>query len=105
MRRLRPVAPSDSFTAATRAFACSTIDAFSASAPASVPAGGIAEGGGVPDASASETSGDVGSSEPGCLVSSDIMPAVRPHLHFDLADYLLTNREDNRLSKHCCYSE
>src|ERR1051326_3015434 len=63
---------SDSFTAATRAFACSTIDAFSASAPASVPAGGIADGGGVPDASESETPGDVGSSEPGCFVSSDI---------------------------------
>src|ERR1044072_7353073 len=38
---------SDSFTAATRDFACSTIDAFSASAPASDPAGGIADGGGV----------------------------------------------------------
>src|ERR1043165_5245495 len=63
---------SDSFTAATRDFACSTIDAFSASAPASVPAGGIADGGGVPDASESETPGDVGSSEPGCFVSSDI---------------------------------
>ena len=62
----------DSLTAATRDFACSTIAAFSSSAPASVPAGGIADGGGVPDASESETPGDVGSSEPGCLVSSDI---------------------------------
>src|ERR1041384_4192570 len=92
----------DSLTAATRAFACSTIDAFSASAPASVPAGGMAEGGGVPDASASETPGFTGSSEPGCLVSSDIRPT---DLHFDLANYLLTELGRQSLRKHCCYSE
>src|ERR1051325_6560484 len=39
---------SDSFTAATRDFACSTIADFSASAPANSPPAGIAEGGGVP---------------------------------------------------------
>src|SRR6185503_17732371 len=40
--------PSDSLTAATRDLACSTIAAFSASAPAASPALGMAGGGGVP---------------------------------------------------------
>src|ERR1051325_6712727 len=89
---------SDSFTAATRDFACSTIDAFSASAPARVPAGGIADGGGVPDASESETPGDVGSSEPGCFVSSDIYAGSSSTVYTsNLADYLPTGSGDNRL--------
>ena len=46
---------SDSLTAATRDLACSTIAAFSASAPAASPASGIADGGGVPDASVGTT--------------------------------------------------
>src|SRR5215212_6594747 len=85
---------SDSFTAATRDFACSTIAAFSASAPATTPAEGIAEGGGVPDASESETPGNVGPSEPGCLVSSDIYRGrLSPQVW-----------EDNRFVNTCCYS-
>src|SRR6185369_1998137 len=95
---------SDSFTAATRAFACSTIDAFSASAPASVPADGIADGGGVPDASASETPSDVGSSEPGCLVSSDIYDGGPTTLTLRF-DYRLEESGRQSLNKYCCYSE
>src|SRR6185436_1718225 len=90
---------SESFTAATRAFACSTIDAFSASAPASVPAGGIADGGGVPDASESETPGDVGSSEPGCFVSSDIYAGSSSTVYTSNLGWLIsqTDAGDNRL--------
>src|SRR6185369_8437058 len=100
-----PASASDSFTAATRDFACSTIDAFSASAPASVPAGGIADGGGVPGVSESETPGEVGSSEPGCFVSSDIYAGSSSTVYTsNLADYLPTvGRQSSR--KHCCYSE
>ena len=56
----------------TNYYACSTIAAFSASAPANSPADGISDGEGVPDESAGDPSGRIGSSEPGCFVSSDI---------------------------------
>ena len=63
-----------------------TIAAFSASAPASSPAGGIADGEGVPDESAGDPSGRIGSSEPGCFVSSDIMACGSSMTTLRLAD-------------------
>jgi hypothetical protein len=50
----------------------------------------------VPDASASETPGDVGSSEPGCFVSSDIYAGSSSTLTLRLAD--LSPTESGRQS-------
>ena len=58
--------------AATRDFACSTIDAFSASEPAAGLGAKFSDGFGCPDESVFDASGLVGSSEPGCFESSDI---------------------------------
>jgi hypothetical protein len=79
--------------------ACSTIASFSASAPASVPAGGIADECGVPDASESETPGKVGSSELGCLVSSDIYGRKADYSKglFILSEFMKNTQPDFRI--------
>ena len=63
---------SDSLIEATRDFACSTNDAFSASEPAAGLDAKFSDGFGCPDESVFDASGLVGSSEPGCFESSDI---------------------------------